>query len=62
MPDRIREKYPDRVYRIPMTGPVRSLNLATAVGIVLYDVLKQLDYGKSSEFPTYHRPRAGAKP
>jgi tRNA (cytidine/uridine-2'-O-)-methyltransferase len=62
MPDRILEKHPDRVYRIPMTGPVRSLNLATAVGIVLYDVLKQLDYGKNSEFPTYHRPRAGAKP
>jgi tRNA G18 (ribose-2'-O)-methylase SpoU len=32
-----------------MTGTVRSLNLATAAGIVLYDVLKQLN-----------RPGAGA--
>jgi tRNA (cytidine/uridine-2'-O-)-methyltransferase len=46
MPDRILDKHADRVYRIPMTGPVRSLNLATAVGIVLYDVLKSLGYGK----------------
>ena len=42
MPERIVEKHPDRVFRIPMSGPVRSLNLATAVGIVLYDVLKGL--------------------
>lgn len=41
MPDRILEKYPDRIYRIPMTGHVRSLNLATAVGIVLYEGLRR---------------------
>jgi tRNA (cytidine/uridine-2'-O-)-methyltransferase len=42
LPGRILEKHPERVYRIPMTGPVRSLNLATAVGIVVYDVLRRL--------------------
>jgi tRNA (cytidine/uridine-2'-O-)-methyltransferase len=42
MPQRILEKHPERVFKIPMTGPVRSLNLATAVGIVLYDVIKNL--------------------
>lgn len=42
MPQRILEKHPERVYRIPMTGPVRSLNLATAVGIVLYDALRKV--------------------
>jgi len=40
LPARILEKHPERVYRIPMTGAVRSLNLATAAGIVLYDVLR----------------------
>jgi len=43
MPPRILEKHPERCYRIPMSGPVRSLNLATAVGIVLFEALRQLD-------------------
>lgn len=43
MPARILEKYPNRCYRIPMpSGRVRSLNLATAAGIVLYEALRQL--------------------
>ena len=41
MPDKILEKHPERCYKIPMTGPVRSLNLATAVGIVLYEAIRQ---------------------
>lgn len=41
MPLRIREKYPDRLYRIPMRGGIRSLNLATAAGIVLYEAIRQ---------------------
>lgn len=35
LPDSLMDKYPDHV-RIPMWGEVRSLNLSTAVGIVLY--------------------------
>ncbi len=60
LPDRILEKHPERTYRIPMTGPVRSLNLATAAGIVLYDVLKGLEAGAS---PTIQRrlERAGER-
>ncbi len=42
LPERMREKHPDRVYRIPMTPAVRSLNLATAVGIVLYEAIRRL--------------------
>jgi tRNA (cytidine/uridine-2'-O-)-methyltransferase len=42
MPERILEKYPDRCYTIPMSGKVRSLNLATAAGIVLYEALRQV--------------------
>ena len=37
------ERHVDRTHCIPMpTGKVRSLNLATAVGIVLYEALRQL--------------------
>lgn len=42
MPERIRAKHPDRLFRIPMRPVVRSLNLATAVGIVLYEAIRRL--------------------
>ncbi|HWP36878.1 MAG TPA: tRNA (cytidine(34)-2'-O)-methyltransferase [Gemmatimonadales bacterium] len=42
MPQRILEKHAERVFRIPMVSTIRSLNLATAVGIVLYEALRQL--------------------
>ncbi len=42
MPARILEKHPNECFRIPMTPAVRSLNLATATGIVLYEGLRQL--------------------
>ena len=42
LPERIRAKYPDRVFRIPMLPAVRSLNLATAVGIVLYEAVRRI--------------------
>lgn len=34
-------RYKDRLIAIPMPGPVRSLNLATAAAIVLYESLRQ---------------------
>ena len=42
MPPRILEKHPERCFRIPMPGEVRSLNLANAVSVVLYEGLRQL--------------------
>jgi len=43
LPHGLREKYAERVIGIPMpTGKVRSLNLATAAGIVLYEALRQI--------------------
>lgn len=42
LPARILEKHPTRCYRIPMPGRVRSLNLANAVSVVLYEGLRQL--------------------
>jgi tRNA (cytidine/uridine-2'-O-)-methyltransferase len=43
LPARILEKHPEQCYRIPMPGDVRSLNLANAVSVVLYEGLRQLD-------------------
>jgi tRNA (cytidine/uridine-2'-O-)-methyltransferase len=59
LPERIMEKYPERVYRIPMTGPVRSLNLSTAAGIALYHVLADLRSESTSTNYDRHE-RAGA--
>ena len=42
LPAKILEKHPERCYRIPMSGEVRSLNLANAVSVVLYEGLRQL--------------------
>lgn len=74
LPARILEKHPDRCFTIPMaSGRVRSLNLSTAVGIVLYDALQKagrsdaagraaaLGEGAAedgSEAPKAKRPRA----
>jgi tRNA (cytidine/uridine-2'-O-)-methyltransferase len=43
LPATVRERFKDRTFGIPMPGgKVRSLNLATAAGIVLYEALRQL--------------------
>ena len=55
MPERILDKHPERCYRIPMGGPVRSLNLATAVGIVLYEGLRQIRTVEASPEPAGRR-------
>lgn len=42
LPPSVLTRHADRTFRIPMPGgKVRSLNLATAVGIVLYEALRQ---------------------
>jgi tRNA (cytidine/uridine-2'-O-)-methyltransferase len=33
----------DRVYRIPMVPGVRNINLATSVGVVTYEAVRQID-------------------
>jgi tRNA (cytidine/uridine-2'-O-)-methyltransferase len=40
LPRTVLERYPDAHYRIPTTGAIRSLNLSTAAGIVLYETLR----------------------
>ena len=45
LPPGVRDRYAGRLLGIPMpTGKVRSLNLATAAGVVLYEALRQV-YG-----------------
>lgn len=39
----ILEKFSASLRRIPMTGPIRSLNIATAVAVVLFEGFRQLD-------------------
>jgi tRNA (cytidine/uridine-2'-O-)-methyltransferase len=42
LPQELLDAHPDRAYRIPMlTQRIRSLNLASAVSIVLYEGLRQ---------------------
>jgi tRNA (cytidine/uridine-2'-O-)-methyltransferase len=43
-PPAIRERYRDRAISIPMADPqLRSVNLSTCVGIVVYEALRQRD-------------------
>ena len=43
LPPGVRDRQADRLLGIPMpTGKVRSLNLATACGVVLYEALRQV--------------------
>ena len=42
LPEEILQKYSSQTYRIPMWGKVRSLNLSTSVGIILYEGYRQL--------------------
>ena len=41
LPDELIAANPETSIRIPITGRVRSLNLSTAAGIVLYEALRQ---------------------
>lgn len=42
LPEEILQKYSERSIFIPMEGPVRSLNLSTAVGVVVFEALRQI--------------------
>lgn len=42
LPASLLEARPEHCLTIPMSGSTRSLNLATAVGIVLYEAVRQL--------------------
>lgn len=41
LPKEFYQIYADRLYTIPMTGPVRSLNLSSSASTVLFEALRQ---------------------
>jgi len=41
LPGHIHDKYPTKFYKVPQTDEVRSLNLSTCAGIVIYEALRQ---------------------
>lgn len=61
MPARILEKHPEYCFRIPMPGDVRSMNLANAVSVVLYEGLRRLGVAEG-DAPTFEPPEAAKKP
>ncbi|MDD4096426.1 MAG: tRNA (cytidine(34)-2'-O)-methyltransferase [Oscillospiraceae bacterium] len=44
LPYALLKECPERCFRIPMAAEARSLNLSNSVAIVLYEVMRQLDY------------------
>lgn len=42
LPEDVVNAHADRTISIPMTGPMRSLNLANAVSVVTYELVRQL--------------------
>ena len=52
LPRGMRERYRDRLVKIPMLDPeIRSLNLSTSVALALYEALRQ-----RAPLPTLPRP------
>ncbi|MBI2082015.1 MAG: tRNA (cytidine(34)-2'-O)-methyltransferase [Deltaproteobacteria bacterium] len=45
LPAEILSKNRESILKIPMWGPTRSLNLATSVGVVLYEAYRQMGFG-----------------
>lgn len=42
IPDELLQRNESQIIRIPMFGPIRSLNVATAVTVVLYEAIRQI--------------------
>ena len=53
LPEDLLKKYIDKTIRIPMRKTLRSLNLSNSVAIVLYDVLRQKNFGDLEEISSY---------
>ncbi len=53
LPEDLLKKYIDKTIRIPMRKTLRSLNLSNSVSIVLYDVLRQKNFGELEEISSY---------
>lgn len=57
LPEELLMKHPQSCVRIPMAGPIRSLNLSNSVAIGVYEVLRQWNYPALSNFGQLHNYR-----
>lgn len=55
IPEEILKEHPDTCVRIPMMGEIRSLNLSNSVAIVLYEALRQNQFGGMQMEGELHR-------
>ena len=53
LPEDILKKYFDTAIRIPMRENLRSLNLSNSVAIVVYDILRQVNFDGLEEISKY---------
>ncbi len=53
LPEDTLQKYFENAIRIPMREHLRSLNLSNSVAIVVYDILRQVDFSGLEEESTY---------
>ncbi|MBO5142207.1 MAG: tRNA (uridine(34)/cytosine(34)/5-carboxymethylaminomethyluridine(34)-2'-O)-methyltransferase TrmL [Clostridia bacterium] len=53
LPENIILKYFDNAVRIPMRETLRSLNLSNSVAIVVYEILRQVDFDNLEEESKY---------
>ena len=55
LPEDVLQKYISNAIRIPMLPNLRSLNLSNSVAIVLYEVLRQVNFDKLEEESKYFK-------
>ena len=53
LPEDLLQKYIEKTIRIPMRPTLRSLNLSNSVAIVIYEVLRQVDFMGLEETSKY---------
>lgn len=53
LPEDLLQKYLKQTIRIPMRKTLRSLNLSNSVAIVVYEILRQKNFGELQEISTY---------
>ena len=53
LPEDLLQKYIENTIRIPMRPTLRSLNLSNSVAIVVFEVLRQVDFERLEEISSY---------
>ena len=58
LPEPLLQKYINQTIRIPMRETLRSLNLSNSVAIILFEVLRQKNFGGLEEISKYFDKKA----